>query len=301
MAVENEDTSFEYQLYSVGDDTAFRILNEAREIQRAHIFGDDTSKLLVKADLHTVIHGKNSNSPATLIVLIFRFIGADLERRFRRVQISIRFQDETKRSTHDPEVEIISTSVPSEFASIEGGGAAWVRERCNANQTKDRTYLVGAKRIEGRNYGKKNAIRVNLFENSIRKSGVVTELQTAILLNRRNDDRFLAHVVVDATADFTCAAKRAMGRMLRTSPFNDPIVFDPELSRSKSPKAIITNIDPDDLTTALADLGRGVLPKMVLLTTGLATPTEATGDYTKQGTEHAAPSLHSAGSSSSLP
>ncbi|KAI1735035.1 hypothetical protein F4680DRAFT_453430 [Xylaria scruposa] len=265
-------------------------------MQRAHILGDDTSKLLVKVDLYTVIHGKNSNVPATLIVLIFRFIGAGLERCFRRVQISIRLQDEMKRSTRDPEVvglwpqgdytlnttensreETTSTSVSPEFADIKGGSSAWVRECLNAQQTKDRTYLVGTKRIEGRNYGKRNSIRVNLFENSTQKSGIVTELQTAILLNRRSDDRFLAYVMVDATADFTYAAKRAMGRILQTSIFNDPIVFDPKRSRP-SPKATTTIIDPENLATALADLGRRVLPRMAFLTTDLTMPIESTGD-----------------------
>ncbi|TRX96355.1 hypothetical protein FHL15_002627 [Xylaria flabelliformis] len=290
----NEDTSFQFQFSSVKDDTSFRIRNKTGDIQQAHIIDDDTSKLLIQADLHTVVHGKNSNSPITFIIIIFRLIGASSERRFRPVQISIHFQDEKQRSTQDPgvvglwpqgvftlnttegsreETTGTSASATPEFAGITGGSVAWTRECNSTHQTTDQAYLVGAIRIEGRNYGKMNAIRMKLFERSSQKTGAITELQTAILLNRGNDDRFLAHIVVDATADFTYAAKREMGRMLRTSPFNYPIVFDPE-----SPKAMYTNIDPDDLAEALADLRRRVLPNMALLTADLTTPKEATND-----------------------
>ncbi|KAI0190476.1 hypothetical protein EV127DRAFT_91767 [Xylaria flabelliformis] len=294
MASRNKDTSFQFQLYQLKDDTTFRIRNETGDIQQAHSIDDETSKLLIQADLHTVVHNKNSNSPTTFIIIIFRLIGASSERRFRGVKISIHFQDEKDRSTQDPEVlglwpqgaftsnttegsreETTGTSASAtpEFAGITGGSVAWTREPHSVHQPIDQAYLIGARRIEGRNYGKINAVRVKFFENRSQKARAITELQTAIFLKRRNDDKFLAHIMVDATADFTSAAKRAMGAILRTSPFNDPIVFDP-----KSPKAMLTNVDLDDVADALADLRRRVLPKMALLTADLTTAEEPTND-----------------------
>ncbi|KAI0112577.1 hypothetical protein GGR51DRAFT_507579 [Nemania sp. FL0031] len=277
MSSSNRDnnTWFQSKFYIEKDDSAFRTQNEPGEIQRAHIIDDDTSQLLVQADLDTVIHGWDSNIQATLIVITFRFLGAGPKERFRRVQALIRFQDKKKRVTRDPEVvglwpqgdytlsesEGTAEETTSTGASISpgfGGSSAsltWVRDRHNTHRKKDRAYLVGVKRIEGRNCGKKNAVRLSIFEDETQESGVVTELRSVILLHRSTDERFLAYITVDATANLKYTVEKIKQRVLRTSPVVDPVVFDP---RSSAINRLKRTVDQNDLASALVGLGKAL-------------------------------------------
>ncbi|KAI1123276.1 hypothetical protein F5Y10DRAFT_252198 [Nemania abortiva] len=292
MASSDEGKSLEFQFHPVKDDSAFRTQNRTGEIQRAHIIDDDISGLLVQADLNTVAHGHNTKGPATLIEIMFRFIGLGSKRRFRRVQISIHFEDEKKRASQDPEVvglwpdgdyTLSTTEGTAEetrsgaltispgfsgFGGTIGATLNWTKERRTSHATKDRTYIVGTKRIEGRNWGKKNAVRLDHFENETQKSGIITELRTGILLNRSSDDRFLAHVVVDATADWVYSTQQVIQRLLRTSLDNDPVIFDPTTAAVLNSR--VKDIDPRRLDKGFVALSK------VLSTNPLPTPTEAT-------------------------
>ncbi|KAJ8124126.1 hypothetical protein ONZ43_g81 [Nemania bipapillata] len=265
--MEPENTTFDLELYPVREGTEFRVRDEPGEVERAHIIDEETSGLLVQVDLSTIVHGRNSDRPATLIGIIFHFSGVSSKRRFRQVQISIRFEDEKKRVPYDPEVVKLwpqgDVTLNTAEATIENtkaisgsftvgatcmsGNLGWTQEPYIVHRKKDRTYLFGAKRIEGRNYGKRNTVRLKLFENEAQESGVITELRTAILLNRKSDDRFLAHVMINATADLVHSAKKITKEPFRTSQASDPIMFDP--SRSQDTSLEPTGIDIGNLGT----------------------------------------------------
>ncbi|KAH0537654.1 hypothetical protein FGG08_005567 [Glutinoglossum americanum] len=250
-------SSFNIQFYPEQDGAAFHLKNEPGQLQRPHIIDDLCSGLLLQVDLRDVVHGKLSEngSPGSLIIIHFRFHGADGNRRFRKVQAKIRFADEKKPLFEDPEVLamwpdgdftlsetelVIKDTKAAEVGA--GGGAAGVKlgfkgnwERQTEKKQSDRATLIGAKRIEERNFGKKNVVRLSLQENPSQKKGVISEVRTAVLLKRKDDtDRFVAHVEAHAEADVLYAAERRLRKIWAKTLETDPIIFDARLPPTRS-------------------------------------------------------------------
>jgi len=250
------ETSFQYPLYSIINERedGFRVQNSKGEVHREHIIDEVSSSLTVQANLLRVEHGKMRDTllPATILVIEFHFFGGDKRRRFHEIQVKIRFEDENKTITKDPEVVQLwpngdftlsekSVSVEETTrlgANIKGGAGGllaglkttWER-RQNSDKT-DRACLVGMKRIEGRNYGKPNAVSLRLYDIE-HGSGVVSELRTAILLRRHDAySKFLAHVEVNAKVDWMFTLRKILG----SSPLIDPVIFDPSV-KSFNPRA----------------------------------------------------------------
>lgn len=279
----NDRKSFNIQLYSADDGSAFHVKDEPGELQRPHIIDDLCSGLTLQADMADVIHGKLSpdGNPSTLIIVIFRFLGQGRTRRFREAEIKLRFSDEKKPYVEDPEVYKIApegsftlhqTALKNEWTKVLDGslscgitgstaGVSGKLEKKTSVELTDCATLTGARRIEGRNFGKKNVVRFNLFENRSQKDGIVSELRAAVLLNCKNDShRFVAHAEMEAVVDMRYKMYNIVRKLAGKSPENDPVVFDANCAPTR------TDIDRNNLGSVDLDYLSDVVSTTVLCT-----------------------------------
>ncbi|KAI1207924.1 uncharacterized protein F4807DRAFT_433752 [Annulohypoxylon truncatum] len=230
-----------------GTQARFHTLNQGDEIQRENITDDTTTGLLIQADLLKVIHGQEvpGGEAATLIVVGFRFQGINQRRRFREVQVTIHFEDEKEPLLYDPETIAVwpdreysyeETSVTVEDTrSVDGGASAGasgaevsLTGKWEVKETTDRAkraIVTGARVRRGRNYGKRNAVALSLYENESQKSGVIRDFRTAILLRLHEDTvRFRGYFSIDALADVRYKTSWIIHQLIGDRR-NDPVIF----------------------------------------------------------------------------
>ncbi|XXG99625.1 hypothetical protein Hte_005966 [Hypoxylon texense] len=264
----------------LGTEARFHTLNQGDEIQRENIADDTTAGLLIQADLLKVIHGQESpdGEAATLMVIGFRFQGINQRRRFREVQVTIHFEDEEEPLLHAPEVVAIwpdreysyeetSTAV-EDTRSVEPGASAGASvasatltgrwEVKTATNRANWAVVTGARVRRGRNYGKRNAVTLSLYENASQRSGVVRDLRVAILLRLHEDtDRFRGYFSINALADIHYKAAWII-HQLSGDRRNDPVIFKRGV-QFLGPRGTLTAdqpIDPSNLrSVSLRQLG----------------------------------------------
>ncbi|KAK5989097.1 hypothetical protein PT974_10595 [Cladobotryum mycophilum] len=257
------------QLYTIQDESSYHLKNEPGEIQRLNVIDDLCAGLLLQSHLLGVVHGRLSpgGDPATLVIMSFEFQGQDQARRFQHAEIKVRFADEKQPLDADPEVHslwpegdfsfsesqaTVSQTLGSEvnasgqavgFLSV-GLAGNWART-IEGTRT-DRASLKGARRIEEREWGKKNVVRLVIHENETQKSGIPSRVSAAMLLRRKenSESRFVAYVEVNAKAGKRYQAAKALRKVRGATPLNDPVIFDPASSNSSG---ILRDIHSDDL------------------------------------------------------
>jgi hypothetical protein len=89
--------------------------------------------------------------------------------------------------------------------------------------------VAGITRLEQRQYGEDNTAVWSLTDRG-EKNGIPTFMRTAILLKRKNHDRFQATIEVKATADLAYTLRRMLGG----TPEDHPVTFDPKINRTGS-------------------------------------------------------------------
>lgn len=231
------------------DSAGYHTRNRDGELQRANIIDDLLAGLLLQVELQGVVHGTLSpgGDAATLLVLQFYFQGKTDNRRFRNAEVKVRFADQQQPLEEDPEVLALwpEGDFTFEESGVEvndskavgaslGGGAAGLQMGINGNLTRntntkrsERASVNGARRIEGRDWGAKNVVRLVLDENRDQKKGIVSGLSAAILLKRsRPGCRFIAIIDVKAQADLKYATAWRIRDLSGKTPVNDPVVFD---------------------------------------------------------------------------
>jgi hypothetical protein len=260
-------------LYLDEDAGAFHLKKTPGQQQHQHVIDDLCAGLELHADITDVVHGRLSpiEAPASLIIITFRFYGSNMTQRFHQAEITVRFTDEMKHLDFDPEVIKLwpegdftldkSTTHEENTSGTEiytTGGPGPVQVGVKASWTKtakfemsNRAGLIGSKRIEGRNWGQQNAVRFHLFENTTQKTGIASELRTAVLLKRLNDtNRFKADVTIKATADIGYGFQTLVRKFMGRSPEVDPVTFNPQLEPTRK------DINVDQLSNLnLKDLG----------------------------------------------
>jgi len=247
------------QFYSTQDDSSYHLKNESGETQRSHVIDDLCDGLLLQSNILGVIHGKMSpdGDYATLVVISFEFHGQDQKRRFQQAEIKVRFADEKRPLQSDPEVYSLWPEGDFSFSESEAAVSQTVGTAVNAggqapgatlgvtgnwSRTTDtkrtnHASLKGARRIEGREWGKKNVVRLIAYENEEQKTGIPSFISSAILLKRTNkDQRFTAHVEVKGKAGWRYEAAKALRGVMGNTPETDPVIFDPSLTPSLSLK-----------------------------------------------------------------
>ncbi|RMJ17996.1 hypothetical protein CDV36_002317 [Fusarium kuroshium] len=238
-----------FQLYLVASDADYHTLQEGDELNRSNVTDDTTDGFTIMASLEKAIHGEGKNL-YSFIGFHFIFRGANEKRRFKRVTITIRFEDSAKPLQDDPEVEEIwpgteyvwqgLTKEVQDTKSLTGtakggpsGGQAaiegkWQREEKFVRNTPAR--LSGEKTLLKRKAGShKNAIRIRMSENMQEESGLLRELRTGILVKRKRagPHRFKAHFEIDAEADMRYDIVQGLKTLVGAQHITDPVVFEP--------------------------------------------------------------------------
>ncbi|KAJ8131450.1 hypothetical protein O1611_g2178 [Lasiodiplodia mahajangana] len=250
----SEKTTYVIALDPKGEGGAYRIKNQEGEVNRNHILERGT-RHIVQADLVDVLHGtlEPNGDLATLVVTDFKFMpGAD-GRRFKLAQITYVFSgDQSQPGLIGPdvfniapkghfslgrtsrEVEVghtvnLTIQAPAPVAPQVGYAMDLKRKYTQADQTT----LEGTIQYQGREMGGKNVAKWILGENSAARSGIPTNIRTAVLLKRREEedsDIFEATVEITVESDWKSTLVDATSKLLGRIPKDDPIHFDPTIS-----------------------------------------------------------------------
>ncbi|KAH7265673.1 uncharacterized protein BKA55DRAFT_502500, partial [Fusarium redolens] len=189
-----------------------------------------------------IIHGSlsaNGNN-ATLLVYDLHLDTTKKSRRIREAQVKFEFRSSSTGSSAPQVVNIapyrsvslLSISAEesktlgyglsagaSQFTSVESS----VKFEKTVNQTKNDSARVAGGFLCN-DYGKQVGAQWILFENELVASGTPKFMRFAILLDRENDeDNFECKVTIDASGDW----KAVLGGLVRSTPRDDPILFDP--------------------------------------------------------------------------
>jgi len=183
--------------------------------------------------LHGIV-GNGDDTPATLLVFEWKFSPGRHSRRFRAVEITVKFETYEKRSGDDEDVKAgtcrpgVSYVAPygTEKGEItrfsvtkEGGGQAEAtggypaffslvgRLSKNATRTVPRmdwSSISGEEAFVGIDSGEPDGVRWRMQENGTEESGLPCRVRTAVLLERRkgDDGRFQARVETGATTSW---------------------------------------------------------------------------------------------------
>lgn len=101
-----------------------------------------------------------------------------------------------------------------------------------------------------------------MTENHSQGDGLPSLLRTAILLKRKNDQRFEAEINVKADVDVVYSIKQTLRNF--TGRKVDPIIFDPSVGPlGKTP----SEVDPQNLSGASTDKYCGLKSSTVITTT----------------------------------
>ncbi|OCK74582.1 hypothetical protein K432DRAFT_264603, partial [Lepidopterella palustris CBS 459.81] len=229
----------------------------------------------VRCSFVDIVHGlfsAESGVFATLIILECQFNTLKQPRRFQSVDISLEFRGMQPEET-GPQVYAIAPDGKSSLmlttrdvelkqsASLQlgsatpfGGATATLAarwEKSVSRDTSDEVTLMGSIHLIGRNWGKPNCASWTLLENPITNTGVPTSLRTAILLMRKNKDRFQCVVKIHTKVDFASAVEN----IFKSRNLSAPILFDPEMKPTNNLREYdvegLGSLDLDSLTTVL--------------------------------------------------
>lgn len=260
-----------------GDQTSYHTRNTEGHTFRtslAHTL-NRSSKLSYSAELIEVHHGTmlhpNKGAyrayPATLIILEFEFKSKHHSRRYKSVEVDVKFEDE---QGNDPEVVCIApervyylnktihrriTTYGGQIganvgigglASAEAGGS-W--EFVEEKFTEYKATLTGERLYGGcrANPNRRNALQWSMMENPKARDGIPTFLQTAILLKRhgRSNDPFTCQLSVKSEVDKNSKILRVSDRWSDVDKVIDPITVYPSGPPLQNNQA--TGIRPEDL------------------------------------------------------
>ncbi len=249
MEIAKAPLSVLFQLYLVQSGADWHTLNEGDEINRSNITDEATDGFTIMVNLEKAIHGEGTNLNS-FIGFHFIFRGANDKRRFKSVDITIRFEDEAKPLQDDPEVIQIwpdteyiwqgMTKEVEDTKSLEGqvqGGAyggqgslsgRWQRQERFVRNTPAR--LFGVKTLLQRKAGAhKNAMLIRMSENTQEESGVLRELRAGILVSRKREgkNRFKAYITIKAEADMRFDIVKGLKKLIGANHVTDPIIFEP--------------------------------------------------------------------------
>jgi hypothetical protein len=177
------------------------------------------------------------------LVFEFQFSPNGIARRIKQANIVVQFAA-MERGGRDPLVEAMhpkgtfrvqpttqhETLVRSGGASLGGGfagmqiGGELKAEKSIDRDTTDATMVRGSVDLRGRTWGGKNSVSWTLWENASAKTGVVTTMQAAVLLKRRDMKHIKASITIKVEAD----VMTKMGSVFKTHPKDDDVWYNPE-------------------------------------------------------------------------
>ena len=181
-----------------------------QEQQKTLIDAEVAGKMVVMADMDSVIHGTLSKGgpPATLIVMSFYFLPGSNSKRFKSAEIMMKFTKGPK-ATSGAEVFNIApaqgvtgmepTNMTVNLGHVlspslqvgQGPGSATLGYQWNFSKSFDKkryARVESAQRALGKDRSTKNTVTWNLYENPVTHGGIPSYLRTAILLTREETD-----------------------------------------------------------------------------------------------------------------
>jgi hypothetical protein len=196
--------------------------------------GNHGHEFITRAEIVAVASGTlTENGPlATIVIFRFNFVSLKkaVKRRFVSAKIKVEFSDVRSRGNMDPEVFAISPdgedhlekhtlkkdvdrSVHAGVAAIKGVdvGFEW-----GVSETKEKEYWVKQMGIKFNSRttftGSDNTAIWQLVENPSKKQGIPRFFQTAVLLQRRGDDKVSMKITIESEIDVPSTLKRALTR-----------------------------------------------------------------------------------------
>ncbi|TEY48073.1 hypothetical protein BOTCAL_0298g00140 [Botryotinia calthae] len=265
-------------LYPEGEPSGLHLKNNPSQPLQRNIIIQRGGRVSVSCEHQGIIHGylsEENDDPYSLIILLFRFYPNGIARRIKEAHVEIKFSA-LDRGKPDPEVKAIS---PEGLFSVEptqqnetlhrsgglnaGGGIGGVsvtadlkRESTINRVTSDATMLRGSITIIDRQWEPKNGVEWGLWENNSLKTGVVPEIQAAILVKRYDIDCFKSTVRIIVKAD----TATAIGAIFKTDPEVDDVLYDP----TREATNILKNYDMNNLAALSLDSFCGVTFRTVL-------------------------------------
>jgi hypothetical protein len=208
--------------------------------------GDRGPKFVTRAEIVAVASGTitENSSPATMIIFRFTFLSFDtnVKRQFVSAKIKVEFSDVRSRGNMDPEVFAISPSGEVQLDKVKGSkdvnkgvhasvapingfdvGFEWKQ-----SQTKEKecwAKQMGIKFNTRTSFtGSDNTAIWQLVEYLSKTQGVPRFFQTAVLLQRRGNDKVAMKINIESETDTTSAKKRIFGGVVAepVDPINIP-------------------------------------------------------------------------------
>lgn len=265
LSSEDEDLSvFNISLYPAGDSSSFHTRNDPdAPFQRDNII-ERKGKVDVRCEHKDIVHGYYSGSgdPCTLLVFEFQFSPSGIARRIKQANIVIQFSA-MERGGRDPLVEAMypkgtfRVHPTTQHETLArggrikmGGGFAGIHisgelraEKAIDRDTMDATMVRGSVDLRGRTWGHKNSVSWTLWENASAKTGVVTTMQAAVRLKRRDMKHFKAKITIKVEADL----KTTMGSILKTNPRDDDVWYNPDSKPQSTDRLYKYDVDNLDL------------------------------------------------------
>ncbi|KAK3983957.1 hypothetical protein QBC44DRAFT_253953 [Cladorrhinum sp. PSN332] len=258
----------DYSLFPEGDNAKFHTQNDPNNIFQRTTIIERKGRIHVRCEHKDIAHGYYSTDDdqlCTLLVVQFRFDPNGVARRIKEAHIKMTFSA-LERGAVDPEVIAMypegsfsvepttqhETCVNGGGVSI-GGGIAGIEasaelqlQRTIERDTSDATRIRASMDIHGRNWGGKNGVSWDLWENGTAKTGVVTSMQAAILLKRRDMRQFKSTVTIKVAAD----TLTTMESIFKTNPRDDDVFYNPDRqppSTDRLQKYDVENLGLEDL------------------------------------------------------
>ncbi|KAI1200791.1 hypothetical protein F5X97DRAFT_339961 [Nemania serpens] len=220
--------------------------------------GNNGPKFIANAEIVGLVSGSltENGPPATIIVFRFYFINLDrdVDRRFVSAKIKVEFGDARSRGNMDPVVYAISpdgetrldklTQSKDEEKGIHSSvncingldfGFEW-----KVSQTKEKDFYAKQMGIKFNNRttftGSDNMAIWQLAEHTSKKQGIPSFLQTAVLLQRRGNDKIIMNIAIETETDvistIRIARKRLFGGVI-TQPV-DPVHTSSEMFKIRN-------------------------------------------------------------------
>lgn len=217
-----DSPNFEIPIYPAGDAAGFHFKNDPNDPDQRDTLVQRKGRVNIGCEHKDIVHGYFSHTLDdlyTLIVVKFRFDPNGIAARIKEAHAVLKFAG-MEIGKPDPEVVAM---YPDDSYFVEatkqheqvvrgaeanaGFGAAGAQagatlklEKTIDRETTDYARVIGSSEAT-RGFGKKNAISWDFFENPTAKTGIVTSLQGAVLLRRKNMERFKATISLEVIAD----------------------------------------------------------------------------------------------------
>jgi hypothetical protein len=223
--------------------------NDGDEIQRPVITDREGSKFTVYVELVTCVHGQlgpEDSTPASLIVFQYEIHCREEACVIKSVRTSLEF---AQNQLHAPSVQAYAPYIRRRYNATSGNvtdtkgvegtlGADFTPAKADvklsAQREESREQQYFEKLESGRHFHdterRHHKVWWRLSQNQSQKAGVTPAFRTAILLKRKDHNRFTATFDIELDGGFQYSTSKLLNRIfgrIAQDELDDPIIFDP--------------------------------------------------------------------------